>query len=165
VPRVQSAIAKLEMELAPSERLLWAGQPKRGIRFTAEDFFLIPFGFAWLGFSIFWTMTALRASEVPKVPALKYVFPLFGVPFILVGVYLAFGRYWFDARRRSRTWFGISDRRILTLKEGKKRGVEAVEINTASEAELSAALTRIRLASGVSDLPTPTERRAPSGRV
>lgn len=107
------------MELAPGERILWAGQPLPGLRFTSADIFLIPFSFAWLGFSIFWTVMAFRITDGNAPAPVKILFPLFGVPFILVGLYLAVGRFWHEARLRAQTYYGITSQRILALQPRK----------------------------------------------
>jgi hypothetical protein len=130
---VRSALTHLETELAPGERLLWAGQPKGGFHLSRGDGFLIPFGIAWLGFSIFWMVLAFRASKPVGVEALNFIFPLFGIPFVLVGIYLVAGRYWLDARKRSRTAHGITNRRILSTRGGDKRSFQSLDLDQIQE--------------------------------
>ena len=130
---MQSAVAKIELELAPGERILWAGQPKPGVRFTSADFFLIPFSIAWLGFSIFWMVMAIRIPDPVNAPALNVIFPLFGIPFILVGLYLTVGRFWFDARKRSRTYYSITNRRILALLPSRKSELRSLDLKNLDE--------------------------------
>ncbi len=53
---------ELQEYLDSNERLIWVGQPKKGIQFRAVDLFLIPFSLAWCGFAIFWVISASKAS-------------------------------------------------------------------------------------------------------
>ncbi|MGZ8898770.1 MAG: PH domain-containing protein [Limisphaerales bacterium] len=126
---MRSALTHLETQLAPGERLLWAGQPKAGFHLSRGDGFLIPFGIAWLGFSIFWMVLAFRAPREAGVKTLNILFPLFGIPFVLVGLYLVGGRYWFDARKRARTAYGITNKRILSTRGGDERSFQFLNLD------------------------------------
>jgi hypothetical protein len=96
----------LRFELDSGERLLWAGQPAQGLRLQTADLFLVPFSLLWTGFVIFWEFMAI-SSRAPMF------FRLWGLPFLAVGLYLTAGRFFADARRRSATCYGLTDRRIL----------------------------------------------------
>lgn len=125
---MRNALTHLETELCPGERLLWAAQPKGGFHLSRGDGFLIPFGLAWLGFSIFWMVLAWRAPNSAGSETLNIVFPLFGIPFVLVGLYLVAGRYYFDARKRTQTAFGITNCRILSTRTGKKKSFHSLDL-------------------------------------
>ncbi len=98
----------LRPELSSGERLLWSGQPRRGVRLQASDLFLIPFSLLWGGFVLFWEVSAI-ANGTPLL------FRLWGVPFVLMGLYLVFGRFVVDALQRSRTFYGITSERLLIV--------------------------------------------------
>ena len=91
------------------ERLLWSGRPRQGLMFRAEDAYAVPFNMLWLAFAIFWTLGAATAS---------LVFALFGLPFVAIGIHGFIGRFAIDARRRRRTEYGLTDRRVL-IRSGK----------------------------------------------
>ena len=91
---------KIEQESNPGGRLVWSGQPHCGIRFRIADWIGIPFSVFWCGFAIFWEVMALTAMPKTSDPVTPF-FPLFAVPFILIGLYLVFGRFIVDARVRA----------------------------------------------------------------
>jgi hypothetical protein len=92
--------------LLPGERIRWSGQPARGIVFTTQDLFLVPFSLAWCGFAIFWTVMATSGGA-------PIFFALWGLMFVAVGCYFVVGRFAIDAWLRSRTHYVVTDRRIL----------------------------------------------------
>lgn len=96
--------------LTPGEIIRWRGKPEKGNLFTGQDFFLIPFSIFWCGFAIFWEITAITGGA-------PFFFALFGVPFVLVGLYLVFGRFLYAAWIRKRTFYVITSKKII-----RKRG-------------------------------------------
>src|SRR3954463_10734812 len=102
-----SSESTLAQHLDSGERLLWSGQPRSGIRLRPQDAYLIPFSLVWGGFAIFWEFMAVTQSSKAPRPV-GTVFPLFGLPFVLVGLYMIFGRFFFDARSRERTFYGVT---------------------------------------------------------
>ncbi|MFR7478329.1 MAG: hypothetical protein ACLUUJ_05715 [Acutalibacteraceae bacterium] len=72
--------------LTPGEIVVWQGRPEKGNLFMPADAFLLFFSIFWLGFSLFWEyMVFIGGAPLP--------FLLFGVPFVLIGLYLLFGRF------------------------------------------------------------------------
>jgi hypothetical protein len=116
----------LSPELSSGESILWSGQPRGGIQFHAYDVVLIPFSLMWGGFAFFWEGMVLSAyfnrfifatntyhSSSQHVPI---IFPLWGIPFVLVGLYMIFGRFIVDALIRKHTFYAVTNRRILIAK-------------------------------------------------
>ncbi|HXI21259.1 MAG TPA: PH domain-containing protein [Gemmatimonadales bacterium] len=101
----------LREDLESGERFLWTGQPEPGLRFQAADLFLVPFSLFWGGFAVFWEYSVIQARA-------PLVFRLFGVPFVLLGLYLVVGRFFTDARRRARTFYALTDRRVIIRRDG-----------------------------------------------
>lgn len=91
----------MDKELRSDERVIWKGRPATGIRLRGSDAFMIPFSLLWCGFAIFWEVSALTIA--PSDKAVGFIFPLFGIPFVLAGLYFVFGRFIFDAKSREKT--------------------------------------------------------------
>ncbi len=111
-----SAKAAVAGQLAPGEHVLWAGRSASGARFGPGDAFLIPFALFWTAFAVFWTVMASSGAGV---------FGLFGVPFILVGLFLLFGR--FLPGRRLRAVYALTDRRVIALRlhrDGSRKTIQ-----------------------------------------
>ena len=97
---------------------------------SAQDYFLIPFSIFWCGFSIFWeTMTFVGSAP--------FFFKLWGIPFVLIGLYLVLGRFFVDARRRARTFYGLTDRRAIIVVAGRTRSVKSIDLSTQQSIDLS----------------------------
>ena len=126
----------IERELSSGERLVWSGQPRRGIRLRASDAFVIPFSILWCGFAIFWEVMALTATAKGGGP-IALVFPLFGLPFVIVGVYFVFGRFLVDARVRERTFYGITSERIVIMSGLFGRRTKSLNLRTLSDISLT----------------------------
>lgn len=106
---------ELREHLLPEERILWSGQPAPGVHFTTADIFLVPFSLFWGGFAIFWEISALKSIPSGAPGAVNVIFPLFGIPFVLMGLYLIFGRFIFKAWKKRRTYYAVTDRRVISL--------------------------------------------------
>ena len=101
-------------ELEAGEVLLWSGQPRKGVVLRGSDAFMIPFSLMWGGFAIFWEMSvlALAHKHGGNVP---FFFVLWGIPFVLIGLYLIFGRFLVDASQRDNTYYGVTDHRVIIV--------------------------------------------------
>lgn len=106
IDRMDDARDRLSPLLLPDETLVWTGRPDPGKHLGPVDVFLVPFGVFWLGFSIFWLVTAVSSGA-------PFFFPLFGVPFVALGVYFVAGRFLVKAAGKRRTVYGLTEGRAL----------------------------------------------------
>lgn len=132
----------IQSHLETGETILWAGQPNQGIKLRGQDIFFIPFSLVWGGFAVFWEVMALSicfvAEEGEEVPgAIGIVFPLFGLPFVLIGLYLVFGRFLVDSRRRSRTFYGVTNDRIIIVSGVFSQTVKSLNLRTLSDLSMT----------------------------
>lgn len=88
------------------ERLLWSGRPDPDVIFTPRDVFLIPFSIVWGGFALFWEGAVIVAGT-------NAFFIAWGVPFVLVGLYMIFGRFVMKKRWKRTAAYGVTDQRAL----------------------------------------------------
>jgi hypothetical protein len=117
-PNVRTAV---QSELGQGERLVWAS-PAVPRFFTGTSIGAVVFAIPWTGFAIFWMAAAFygtgKLSGANHVRSqFDYVFPLFGVPFVLIGLALLSSPYW-TARRLRRTVYVITDTRAIVLAPG-----------------------------------------------
>lgn len=98
----------LAPHLRPGETLLWAGRPDPAKHVGPIDAFLIPFSLLWGGFAIFWEVSVLR--EDAPLP-----FVLFGLAFVLIGLYFIAGRFVVKAIRKRHTTYGLTRDRALVV--------------------------------------------------
>jgi len=127
---LQDAGSAIRENLRRDERLLWSGQPPQGPRLCAADAFLIPFSILWGGFAVFWEVLVI-ASPAP------WFFAIWGIPFVLVGLYLIVGRFWIDAVQRARTYYALTDARVLILSGVFGRSVRSLGLRTLSDVVLT----------------------------
>jgi hypothetical protein len=100
---------RLQPYLAADERIVWTGRPPAGLMLTGQDVFLIPFSLLWGGFAIFWEVGASAAGG-------GIFFALWGIPFVMMGIYMIVGRFFVDAWLRKGTVYGLTGRRALVLR-------------------------------------------------
>jgi hypothetical protein len=101
---------RLRPFLSTNERPIWAGGPQRGIVLQSTDLLQVPIGLFFLAFALFWEYSVL---SIPR--GAPTVFALWGLIFVVVGLYLAVGRFFYDALLRSRTSYGLTNHRVLIL--------------------------------------------------
>jgi len=90
--------------------VLWKGKPKQGIVFTGSDIFMIPFSVLWAGFAVFWEISVLRIKAAP------IIFTLWGIPYVLAGIYITVGRFIHNYLNRKNTEYFVTDKRIIIVK-------------------------------------------------
>jgi hypothetical protein len=102
--------------LFAGERIVWSGQPKPGIAFSRSDILAIPFSLMWGGFAIFWNYGVWTSFPSAGTPD-DWFFKLWGMPFLAAGLYLIVGRFVYDAWIRARTYYAITNERVLILRK------------------------------------------------
>jgi hypothetical protein len=127
IPR--DANYEISQRLESGERLLWAGIPRQGIVFRPADWFLVPFSLMWGGFAIFWEASVL-------VGGAGIFFNIWGIPFVLIGLYLIAGRFVVDRYTRAHTTYGVTDRRIVIVSGSSGRRLKSLSLRTLTDVAL-----------------------------
>jgi hypothetical protein len=114
------AALKIQPELLSGESLQWAGRPNPRVIFHRDDWYAIPFSLLWGGFAIFWEAGVLGYwGKVQRGPSTFMA--IWGIPFLLIGQYMIWGRFLYDAWLKARTYYAVTNRRVLVLQEGWER--------------------------------------------
>ncbi|MBT8486734.1 MAG: hypothetical protein HKO59_13235 [Phycisphaerales bacterium] len=110
--------AEVERELAGDEPIVWLGQPDAR-RATLRTWPIVAFAVPWTGFAVFWIAGA-AGFKMPTFQGGAGLLPLFGVPFVLIGLAMLTSPLW-SRRSARRTVYAITDRRAVIF-ERTRRG-------------------------------------------
>jgi len=139
----------LDAELADGERIVWLRQPVPWLLWRGSLVVLI-FGIPWTAFAIFWTLGAagmIGKSGARPTGWWAYIFPLWGLPFICIGLALLSSPYWV-ARAARRTVYAITNRRAIVW---LNKGWGKTEVQSFEPKRLLS-ITRTQRANGSGDL-------------
>jgi len=116
------AAMKVQTEMVSAEKVYWAGMPNPRVIFHSDDWAAIPFTLIWTAFFVFWEAAALGIwGRASRWEGTDLFMALWGIPFLIVGNYMVWGRFLVDTWLKRRTYYGVTNRRILILQEGWKR--------------------------------------------
>jgi hypothetical protein len=125
--------AELRHELMAGETISWQGQPDP--RLMRSGYILWIFAIPWTAFSLGWTGIALAvylstfSSDMESARWWGWIGPLWGTPFIAVGCWMLWQPI--KAARDARsTVHAVTNRRIITLVNGKTREVKSIPIQS-----------------------------------
>lgn len=127
-PQTFPAQAALHSELQRGERVLWQGA--RIPRFQAGSLGIWLFAIPWTAFAVFWTTMAARgvsAGGFEDGGLIAWAFPLFGTPFIAIGLAMMAGPF-LPLFGAGRTLFAITDQRLLEITKGRKLRTRSVPV-------------------------------------
>lgn len=116
--------------LDDGEVLLWQGQPSARVAFDLGLATVLPsiFGVLFASAAIVIAFQALMAGEPLAL--------VFALPFFAVGAFLAIGRFYWDAYRRSKTRYALTNRRALVARSHRGRSIQSYPIRSDAPIEL-----------------------------
>lgn len=125
------AAMAIQPELTSGERLLWAGRPRPGPMLHKEDRYLIPFSLLWGGFAVFWEAGVAGLLGRGAKTTTPWNFGIiWGILFVLIGQYLIWGRFVYAAWKKRRTFYAVTNRRVIVVQTNSNRSVASAYIDT-----------------------------------
>jgi hypothetical protein len=129
----RDAGTEISSELAAGEQLIWAGRPGSGLILGARDIFPIAFGLLWTGMVLAaWVSTQRHPQRHNNTDP----WPVIAL-FLAIGLYILFGRYFIDMRRRASTYYAITDERAIILSGTFRRKIKSLNLRTVSDITVS----------------------------
>lgn len=117
-------------ELNPNERIIWRGRPWQGFLLRPADILLIPFSLLWGGFALFWEGSVVSSGA-------PFFFMIWGIPFILVGLYIIVGRFFVDMAQRAHTYYALTSERVIIISGLINKNTKALKLNGLQEINIS----------------------------
>jgi hypothetical protein len=119
---------RAQSELQSGESLYWTGvadPPRAAISALPAALFGIPFA----GFALFWINAAYHGTHSMNRSSNSFTgafsfFPLFGVPFFLVGLGIILAPLWAYLKGRS-TVYAVTNQRVMVISGGSTRSVKS----------------------------------------
>jgi hypothetical protein len=84
----------------------------------------------WGGFAIFWEYSAFHSNA-------PVFMKIWGVPFVLVGLYLMAGRFLVDAWVRRRITYGVTNHRVIVVAGSRRSRVVSHAISQLDRIDLA----------------------------
>jgi hypothetical protein len=125
-------LQRIQAEMQPGESIRWIGQPSpKSAALGGAVIWL--FAIPWTAFALFW-MCGAAGFKIPDFKSPQALFPLFGLPFVLVGVAMLLSpiALW---RKAKRTYYMVTDRRAVILLDGATIKVQSFGPKTLSSVE------------------------------
>ncbi len=94
------------------------------------DVLMIPFSLLWGGFTAFWEYSVINADA-------PWMFRLWGIPFMLMGIHMIVGRFFLESWQRARTDYLVTNARILIRSGIFRRQLKSLELLDLGEFSLT----------------------------
>jgi hypothetical protein len=102
-----------------------SGKPNSHIIFHPSDWYLIPFSPPWGGFAIFWELWVCGHGALGESNP-SWFMTLWGVPFVVIGQYLVWRRFFHAAWKKRSLHYAITNRRgIVQAKPPQGKTISA----------------------------------------
>jgi hypothetical protein len=114
--------ARLNSELKPGEVAAWVGQPDPA-KYMRAGFIIWSFFIPWTAFALFW-MAGASGFKVPDFSNGWSFFPLFGLPFLLIGIGGLSAPFWLR-RKAANMLYVVTNQRAFSLEGARSYTVRS----------------------------------------
>jgi len=121
---------RAQSELQSGESLYWTGTADP-VRASLSALPAAIFGIPFAGFALFWVTQAYQATSMmsksahnPLVSGFR-VFPLFGLPFLFVGLGIILAPLW-AFLKSGNTVYAVTNQRVMIITGGSTRSVKSI---------------------------------------
>ena len=116
--------------LDAGELLKWSGVPSRALVLRVSDMFMVPASFV---VSVFVLSTAMKilTSDAPLL------LRLLAVPMVISLLHFTVGRFFTDAWRRSRIFYGLTGKRVIIVSGSFSKIVKTLPLRAITEITLN----------------------------
>lgn len=121
---------RAQSELQSGESLSWAGVANPG-RAALMGIPVALFGVPFAGFALFWMSMAFRTTHAASRGAHAAfasgfsIFPLFGLPFLLIGLAIVLAPLWAFLKAKS-TVYAVTNHRVMVISGSRNRSVKSL---------------------------------------
>lgn len=105
----------IQAELNEGEKITWVGTPIPR-RYGLKSLPMVFFGIPWTAFALFWMAGAAR-FKIPDFNQGFDLFPLFGIPFVLIGLGMLGSPFWMMRKARNTAYILTNQRAIIFEKK------------------------------------------------
>jgi hypothetical protein len=129
LPIDQNSLSEIRPELAPGERVFWAGRPNTRTALRDGGPIQMPYPKAWGAFTIVWEWVVIWSWVSKKSLGAIFVIP-FGIMLIGMAEDLVWGRFRRALRTKKATYYAVTDRRVMVIQNWRQRKVASSEISS-----------------------------------
>lgn len=122
--------------LIQGETILWKGQPETSVKFTKADIFLVPFsiinlgGMLIIGIILLPVLIASNSANAANYMFAVFIIALFLIIDVLIGLYLMFGRFIYKRKNKEKTWYLVTNKRVIVINNLWKTKVNSANIDS-----------------------------------
>jgi hypothetical protein len=127
---LEDATMSIQSQLVGGESIAWIGKPNSSVIFHKQDLFLIPFSLLWGGFAIFWEGSVAGFWNHGTRNGAWIFGMIWGIPFVVIGQYLIWGRFIYDLWLKGRTYYAVTNRRVIVLQKGWSQKIVAAHLDS-----------------------------------
>jgi hypothetical protein len=119
-------------DLLEGEKILWTGRPETSVIFTKKDWYMVPISLLFIGFIILWVWALISFTglniKLLMDPGILMLFVVGGY-FMIYGWNFTFGRFARKKNIKKRTYYAVTNKRVLVLINTSKRIIQEKQLN------------------------------------